>query len=72
MLGRGGRSDSYTAQSTIDEEDPIKPVCEWTFCNVLKLPKDKRKVWLGKGGAFDQELEALQSRGVFGELQDLP
>jgi hypothetical protein len=29
-------------------------------------------VWLGKGGAFDQELEALQSRGVFGKLQDLP
>jgi hypothetical protein len=29
-------------------------------------------VWLGKGGAFDQELEALRSRGVFGELQDLP
>jgi hypothetical protein len=29
-------------------------------------------VWLGKGGTFDQELEALRSRGVFGKLQDLP
>jgi hypothetical protein len=33
-------------KSAIDEEDPIRPVREWTFCNVLKLPKDKRKVWL--------------------------
>jgi transposase InsO family protein len=56
------------------EDCPIvpKPVREWTYRDVLRLPKDEREIWLGKDGAYAKELEALRERNVFGPLVDLP
>jgi hypothetical protein len=49
-----------------------KPIRNFTYCNVLKLPHQEREKWLGTNGAYSQELEALRKHGVFGDLQDLP
>jgi hypothetical protein len=49
-----------------------KPIRDFTYRDVLKLPHQEREKWLGTNGAYSQELEALRKRGVFGALQDLP
>jgi hypothetical protein len=49
-----------------------KPIRDFTYCDVLKLPHQEREKWLGTNGVYSQELEDLRKRGVFGELQDLP
>jgi hypothetical protein len=49
-----------------------KPEREWSHCDVLALPKAERDLWLGPKGAYEEELEALAKRGVFGPLVDLP
>jgi hypothetical protein len=53
-------------------EKSSKPVCEWTYRNVVKLPEAERAKWLGKDGAYAKELEALKEHDVFGPLIDLP
>jgi hypothetical protein len=52
-------------------EDGTKTIREWTYRDVLALPKAERKGWLGPGGAYSKELEALEKRNVFGPLVDL-
>jgi hypothetical protein len=46
-----------------------KPVREWSHCDVLALPKAERDAW---SVAYQEELEALRKRKVFGPLMDLP
>jgi hypothetical protein len=53
-------------------EKSSKPVREWTFCNVVKLPEAEHAKWLGKDGAYAKELEALKECDIFGPLVNLP
>jgi hypothetical protein len=53
-------------------EESSKPVCKWTYHDVVKLPEAERAKWLGKDSAYAKELEALKERDVFGPLIDLP
>jgi hypothetical protein len=73
MCREGGVEMINWLLSAAEKNHPIaKPVREWTYCDVLKLPKDKRKMWLRKDGAYAKELEALREQNVFGPLVDLP
>jgi hypothetical protein len=53
-------------------EKSSKPVREWTYRDIVKLPEAERAKWLGKDGAYAKELEALKERDIFGPLIDLP
>jgi hypothetical protein len=73
MCCEGGVEMINWLLSAAEKNRPIaKPVCEWTYCDVLKLPKEQCKMWLGKDGTYAKELEALHEQNVFGPLVDLP
>jgi hypothetical protein len=68
----GGKALMMLLLHAAHAEKSSKPVCEWTFCDVVKLPEAEHTKWLGKDGAYAKELEALKERDIFGPLVDLP
>jgi hypothetical protein len=68
----GGKALMMLLLHAAHAEKSSKPVCEWTFCDIVKLPEAEHTKWLGKDGAYTKELEALKEHDVFGPLVDLP
>jgi hypothetical protein len=68
----GGKALMMLLLHAAHAEKSSKPVREWTYRDVVKLPEAERAKWLGKDGAYAKELEALKERDVFGPLIDLP
>jgi hypothetical protein len=68
----GGKALMMLLLHVAHAEKSSKPVHEWTYHDVVKLPEAEHAKWLGKDGAYAKELEALKERDVFGPLIDLP
>ena len=59
---------SFLCMKAIPLNESLKPHCEWSYYNILHLPKSEQKLWFE---ACKKELDMLKERKVY-EIVDQP